>query len=225
MKMDDFIFLSASVPDPKRAPEFAESSDSVAITSAVRALVHVTLGRRVLVWGGHPAITPMIKVVADEMGVDYGKWVKLYQSLFFEDQFPEDNEAFKNVVYTERIDGDIKESLLRMREQMFTENSFKSAIFIGGMAGIIDEFHLFQKYQPGKDIIPIVSTGGATLEVEKELKLMSQKLIGDDLRYELDYVRLFHHQLDIDVREERYCSPDLQPKNIQDRYWKPRTTG
>ncbi|KUJ00525.1 SLOG domain-containing protein [Vibrio sp. MEBiC08052] len=222
--MDDFIFLSASVPDPKRAPEFAESSDSVAITSAVRALVHVTLGRRVLVWGGHPAITPMIKVVADEMGVDYGKWVKLYQSLFFKDQFPEDNEAFKNVVYTDRIDGDIKESLLRMREQMFTENSFKSAIFIGGMAGIIDEFHLFQKYQPGKDIIPIVSTGGATLEVAKELEVMNPKLIGDDLRYELDYVRLFHHQLDIDVREERYSSPDIQPKNIQDRYWKPRAS-
>jgi len=77
--MEDSIFLSASVPDPKRAPEFAETSNSVAITSAVRALVHVTLGRRVLVWGGHPAITPMIKVVAEEMGLDYGEWVKLFQ--------------------------------------------------------------------------------------------------------------------------------------------------
>ena len=180
--MNDFIFLSASVPDPKRAPRFAESSDSVAITSAVRALVHVTLGRRVLVWGGHPAITPMIRVVAEEMGVDYGKWVKLYQSLFFKDQFPEDNEAFKNVVYTENINNDIGKSLLRMRERMFSENDFKSAIFIGGMGGIIDEFNLFQKYQPGKNIIPIVSTGGATLEVEEKLKVTSPELLGNDLR-------------------------------------------
>ena len=95
--MEDAIFLSASVPDPKREPEFAATSNSVAITSAVRALVHVTLGRRVLVWGGHPAITPMIKVVAEEMDVDYGKWVKLYQSLYFRDQFPQDNEQFENV--------------------------------------------------------------------------------------------------------------------------------
>ena len=58
--MVDAIFLSASVPDPKRGPDYAATSDSVAITSAVSALVHVTLGRRVLVWGGHPAITPMI---------------------------------------------------------------------------------------------------------------------------------------------------------------------
>ncbi len=221
--MQDFIFLSASVPDPKKAPNFAESSDPVAIASAVRALIHVTLGRRVLVWGGHPAITPMIKVVAEQMGIDYSKWVKLYQSLFFEDQFPEDNEIFKNVVYTENINNDIKESLLLMREQMFTENKFKSAIFIGGMSGIIDEFHLFKKYQPGKDIIPIVSTGGATLKIETELKLTSPEIIGDDLRNELDYVRLFHQRLGISVREERYSTPDIQPKIIQERYWKKDT--
>ncbi|EPO2451368.1 hypothetical protein ACT7LO_001687 [Providencia rettgeri] len=221
--MHDFIFLSASVPDPKKAPNFAESSDSVAITSAVRALVHVTLGRRVLVWGGHPAITPMIKIVAEQMGIDYGKWVKLYQSLFFEDHFPEDNEAFKNVIYTENINNDVKKSLLLMRERMFTENKFKSAIFIGGMSGIIDEFHLFQKYQPGKDIIPIVSTGGATLEIETKLKVTSSEVLGDDLRDELDYVRLFHQRLDISVREERYLTPEIQPKNIQERYWKKDT--
>ena len=216
--MEDSIFLSASVPDPKRAPEFAETSNSVAITSAVRALVHVTLGRRVLVWGGHPAITPMIKVVAEEMGVDYGKWVKLYQSLYFKDQFPQDNQKFKNVIYTENIKNDREKSLRHMRERMFSENNFRAAVFIGGMAGIIDESNLFAQLQPGKDIIPVLSTGGATLKVAETIK----KGICEDLYNDLDYVQLFHRKLEVSVREERFLSPDIQPIDIEKRYWQPK---
>ena len=78
--MSDAIFLSASVPDPRRGPEYAQTADTVAITAAVSALVHVLLGRRLLVWGGHPAITPMVWGVAQGLGLDYGQWVKLYQS-------------------------------------------------------------------------------------------------------------------------------------------------
>lgn len=216
--MDDAIFLSASVPDPKRAPEFAETSNSVAITSAVRALVHVTLGRRVLVWGGHPAITPMIKVVAAEMDVDYGKWVNLYQSLYFKDQFPQDNEKFENVVYTENIANNREKSLRHMRERMFSEHNFRAAIFVGGMAGIIDESKLFAQLQPDADIIPILSTGGATLKVAEAIK----KDIGDDLLNDLDYVQLFHRKLGVSAREERFLSPDIQPKDVVKRYWQPK---
>src|SRR5258705_7742568 len=99
--MVEAIFLSAGVPDPKRGPQYAKTADTVAITAAVSALVHVTLGRRLLVWGGQPAITPMIWVVAEAFRLDYGSWVKLYQTHYFEDQFPEDNERFRNVIYTE----------------------------------------------------------------------------------------------------------------------------
>lgn len=215
--MDDFIFLSASVPDPKRAPEFANSSNSVAITSAVRALIHVTLGRRVLVWGGHPAITPMIKIVAEEMGFDYERWVKLYQSLYFKDQFPQDNKNFKNVVYTKNIENNLEKSLLHMRERMFADNNFKAAVFIGGMGGVIDEFNLFQKLQLNKDIVPVISTGGATLKVAE---LMNEPL-DSDLYNDLDYVRLFHNSLGISTKEERFASPEIQPVEMEDRYWKP----
>lgn len=216
--MADSIFLSASVPDPKRAPEFAETSNSVAITSAVRALVHVTLGRRVLVWGGHPAITPMIKVVAEEMGIEYGEWVKLYQSLYFEDQFPQDNEKFGNVVYTENIENDRDKSLRHMRVQMFSENSFRAAIFVGGMAGIIDEFEIFNQLQPGKDIFPVLSTGGATLKVAERI---NAERLGDDLSNDLDYVRLFHNKLEVSAREDRFPNPAVQPEDIEKRYWRP----
>lgn len=214
--MEDSIFLSASVPDPKRYPEFAETSNPVAITSAVRALVHVTLGRRVLVWGGHPAITPMIKVVAEEMDLDYGAWVKLYQSRYFEDQFPQDNEQFRNIVFTDNIENNLDKSLRHMRERMFSENNFKAAVFVGGMAGVIDEFELFEQLQPGKNIIPVLSTGGATLNVAKKI---NEKL-GDDLVNDLDYVRLFHRKLELSEREDRFSSPDAQPKDIVNRYWK-----
>lgn len=215
--MEDSIFLSASVPDPKRAPEFAETSNSVAITSAVRALVHVTLGRRVLVWGGHPAITPMIKVVAEEMGVDYGEWVKLYQSLYFKDQFPQDNEKFGNVIYTENIENDRDKSLRHMRERMFSDNNFKAAIFVGGMAGIIDEFELFAQLQAGKDIIPVLSTGGATLKVAEKIDAK----LSDDLLNDLDYVGLFHRKLKVSAKENRFLTPNDQPKDIEKRYWRP----
>src|SRR4051794_9555611 len=115
--MAEAIFLSAGAPDPKRGPQYAATADTVAITAAVSALVHVTLGRRLLVWGGHPAITPMIWVVAQDVGVDYGRWVQLYQSRHFRDEFPEDNEQFQNVTYTDDVELDREKSLLAMRER------------------------------------------------------------------------------------------------------------
>jgi len=52
------VFLSAGVPDPKREPEYAKTADSVAIQAAVSALVYVTLGRRLLVWGQGHSVLP-----------------------------------------------------------------------------------------------------------------------------------------------------------------------
>lgn len=214
--MAEVIFLSAGVPDPRRGPEYAATADTVAITAAVSALTYVALGRRPLVWGGHPAITPMIALVAQELGVDYGQWVRLYQSRFFEEEFPEDNAQFQNVTYVEAVANDREKSLRTMRKLMFTENTFSAAVFVGGMGGIIDEYELFRSLQPNAAIVSVVSTGGAALEVAERVGN-----IPPDLRDELDYVALFHRHLGISVREERYRSPEQQPAHIEDRYWKP----
>lgn len=214
MSMEDAIFLSAGVPDPKRGARYAQTADTVAITAAVSALVHVTLGRRFLVWGGQPAITPMICVVAEDVGVEYGRWVHLYQSRHFKDEFPEDNDRFQNVTYTDDIEKNREKSLLEMREKMFSEHKFKAAVFIGGMGGIVDEFELFRKFQPNSLILPIVSTGGATLDVAQQLPML-----GTDLSIDLDYVALFHRNLDISVREERFPRPEDQPSVISQRFW------
>lgn len=214
--MADAVFLSAGVPDPLRGPLYAETANVVAITSAVAALVHVTLGRRPLVWGGHPAITPMIWFMAQEVDVDYGKWVTLYQSSFFEDEFPEDNEHFRNVRFTEKKGEDREASLLEMRERMFSETQFAAAVFIGGMGGIVAEFEMFRNLQPTAKVLPVMSTGGATLEVGGRMSS-----VASDMSDDRDYVALFHRHLDISTREERFESPEGQPSKVSDRYWRP----
>lgn len=206
--MRDAIFLSASVPDPARAPELAATADSVAITSAVSALLFVTLGRRPLVWGGHPAITPMVWAVASAFDVHYGAWVRLYQSRYWDDQYPEDNERFRNVVYTERVPGNQAESLALMRRQMLTEHQFAGAVFIGGMQGIVDERDLFRDIQPRALIVPVTSTGGAAATLAPP---------SDDPEAELDYVGFFHQQLGISPSERRYPTPADQPESLAER--------
>lgn len=211
--MSGAIFLSAGVPDPRRGPEYAATADTVAITSAVAALVFVALGRRRLVWGGQPAITPMIWVVAEGLDVDYSSWVHLYQTKFFEDSFPDDNRRFGNVTYTPAVDGDLEKSLFEMRRQMFMEQEFDAAVFIGGMGGIVREYELFTELQPRATIVPVVTTGGATLEVARRSK------VSEDLPHERDYVALMHRHLNIPATEKRFRVPGEQPNNPDDRKW------
>lgn len=158
----------------------------------------------------------MIWVVAENVGVDYGRWVRLYQSRHFRDEFPEDNERFQNVTYTDEVEKDREKSLLAMRECMFSDHTFAAAVFIGGMGGIIDEFELFRRLQPNAAVVPVVSTGGAVLRVAERLGTLAA-----DLRGDLDYVALFHRHLRISVREERFALPEDQPAEIDQRYWRP----
>ena len=63
------IFLSASVPLPGRDKRFIETADVVGIREAVKGLVHVIMERGDhLIFGGHPAITPMVRLLFLEAG-------------------------------------------------------------------------------------------------------------------------------------------------------------
>ena len=81
------IFLSSSIPVGGRR-NFYETADPFLIQSAVREFVTLVLGRRMIVWGGHPAITPMVWAVCEDLGVDFANAVVLYQSGYFADIFP-----------------------------------------------------------------------------------------------------------------------------------------
>ena len=190
------IFLSAGVPDPN-AKHYMGEADTAAISALVSALLFVALGRRQIVWGGHPAITPMIWAYAEALNVDYGKWVTLYQSDFFKDDFPEENARFGNVIVSKAVEGDREQSLEIMRRRMLSETRFEAAIFAGGMGGIFDEYRLVTELAADAKILPIVSTGGAAAALGAEVKASS------DLVDELDYVALLFDRLSIDPNESR----------------------
>lgn len=181
------IFLSASIPLPERHPKYYDSADIIAIRDSVIALATLVLGKHRIIWGGHPSITPLIYYVIEriiqnriegtayeilnseeqketlfnELKKEISEHVMIYQSLFFKDKFPEDNEKFENIVFTDNK-GDIHSSIQFMREEMLNNNEFAAAVFIGGMDGIEVEYKMFKEKHTEALVIPIASTGAAT---------------------------------------------------------------
>ncbi len=174
------IFLSASIPYPERDKKYYDTADIIAIRDSVRALATVVIPKAHLIWGGHPSITPLIRFVVDKMKISLKQHVTLYQSLFFEDKFPQDNFAFENVILTPKTQ-DLKESLSIMRKSLIEENNFCVGIFIGGMEGINDEYEMFISAHPTAMVLPIASTGAAAKILYDKIK---PKL---DIRLQNDY--------------------------------------
>lgn len=172
------IFLSASIPYADRHPQFYDTADVLAIRDSIRALAAVVIPKAHLVWGGHPAITPLIRHVVERMTGEWKSHITLYQSNHFEKSFPEDNFAFENIQLTPDY-GDIPSSIFQLRKRMFEENNFSAAIFIGGMEGVIDEYRMFREYYPQAVTIPLASTGAAAKIVYDEFQNNNERLVGD----------------------------------------------
>ncbi|MDR6873554.1 hypothetical protein J2Y55_004581 [Bosea sp. BE125] len=154
------VFLSASIPDPNRHPRYYGTADNIAIRDAVRALATVVLPHAALHWGGHPAITPLIRVVAESVGLTSSDRVQLYQSAWFSSIFPTDNAAFEKYHLTPR-GSSREESLATMRDTMLTSVKYDAGIFIGGMEGVEEEFDMFQSIHPKALLLPVATTGAA----------------------------------------------------------------
>ena len=67
-------------------------------------LVSAVLPEGKLVFGGHPAITPMIRLLAHEKRIELKSHISLFQSRFFEKQFPPEVKDFENLVLVEARD-------------------------------------------------------------------------------------------------------------------------
>lgn len=158
------IFLSASIPFKERHPQYYKTADIIAIRDSVIALVTTVLPHFRLIWGGHPSITPIIYYVMDKLALNVQEHVLLYQSEHFKKTFPEDNQHFQNIIFTEDF-GERNISIEHMRTRMFQENHFDAAVFIGGMEGIEDEFKMFNDLFPKAISIPLASTGGAAKRI------------------------------------------------------------
>ncbi|MEH6999945.1 MAG: hypothetical protein V7542_16230 [Limnobacter sp.] len=192
------IFLSASVPLPGRSP-FDQDCEPQMIQSAVSALATVAFGRKTIVWGGHPSITPMLWASAKDLGVEYATAVSLFQSKFFsEEDFPQENKNFANVTYIDDVEGDLKKSLWAMREAMFKSTDFDAAVFIGGMEGVNDEYSLFHALQPKAKCIPIAVTGGAARMLAVKLNYVSPVDLSP-----LDFIGLLYRELAISPIDPR----------------------
>lgn len=194
------IFLSASVPT--REP-YSLDCRPQEIQAAINALAQVVLGRKKLVWGGHPAITPLLWSAAEAIGIEYTVAVELFQSRLFQNVLPAENKHFANVTLVEAKGEDVESSLFEMRKAMFTSTEFEAAVFIGGMHGILDEHNLFTRYWPNATCIPIAQTGGATAHLAGELNYQPP----DDLA-PLDFVALLYRGLGIRPSQKRESRVD-----------------
>ena len=158
------IFLSASFPSGERALRF-EPFDPGAIADAVTAVVRAVLVRTGrLLFGGHPTITPLVLMVANELGTKDS--VDIFQSEWFEDQITQETRTlaeagYGSISWTPKLPT-WEESLQAMREEMLGGDRTPIAgVFVGGMEGIVDEYRLFLRCQPGVPCISLVGPGGA----------------------------------------------------------------
>lgn len=172
------IFLSASIPLPERDAKYYETADVIAIRDAVLALCTSVLPNYRLVWGGHPSITPLINYVLLKLNMDIQDHVLLYQSKFFEEYYPEDNDKFKNIIQTP-ISGGRESSLRLMRELMLGDKKFEAGIFIGGMEGIEQEYRMFKEFHPKAITIPLASTGAAAKMIYDNNINMNERFLHD----------------------------------------------
>lgn len=186
------IFLSASIPLPDRDPKYIETADIIAIRDAIIALTTVALPKYRIIWGGHPSITPLIYYVMGKLKLNIQKNVKLYQSLFHEKDFPEDNNKFENIEFTENT-GDLNSSVQIMRQKMFSENKFDAGVFVGGMEGIEEEFKIFRDMHTKALLLPIASTGAATKRVYDDL--LADNFKNERLVKDYGYMSLFQDLL------------------------------
>ena len=186
------IFLSASIPVVGRGTYY-EDADPFLIQFAVRELLVVALGRRSIVWGGHPAITPMVWSVCEDLGVRYAQSVMLFQSKFFEEHFPKENELFANVRYVEAVNNNEGMSVDSLRRSMM-KLDFDAGVFIGGMNGVEEECDLFMQLHPHAKIVALGSPGGAARRIAKRYN--------EDLE-RIDFLSFFSERLEIAMSEPR----------------------
>lgn len=185
---DRRIFLSASVPLPSRSPVYFNTADVIAIRDAVRALTVVLVEENIqLVFGGHPAISPMIRLQIAQAGLPVGDKVVMFQSKFFNRVFPKDNKAFEHVILTDAVDNDRDKSFAYMRDQMLS-GPFLCGLFIGGMEGVEEEYYLFRKAQPNAPVFPVASTGAASAKIFQSDPFIQQKY--PELQNEISYINL-----------------------------------
>lgn len=194
------VFLSASLASDERSDQKVDY-DYAKVHEIVFTIVEEVINRNgILVFGGHPTITPMIANMISLHKEETGEYPKiyLYQSKYFKDNYPIEVKEFpsKNLEETEcenmyESEKNKQESLRIMRERMLEEKGpFTHAFFIGGRiiikgkttsCGVWDEYKLFvEKYSTAKACVFTKDTGTSIeemIEYAKKRGARSEKLL------------------------------------------------
>ena len=129
------VFLSASEPNPQRSDEYWDSRKLLNVREAVRAFCAHVLAYYPVVFGGHPAITPLVRQVAERLrheaqadALRQGSQLKqprvvMFQSSLYVDRPDSDSEVVTeaheaNGEPAKPVGGRRNASLLRMRYEM-----------------------------------------------------------------------------------------------------------
>ena len=99
------VFLSASVPLPERDRKYFDTANVFLIREAIKALIEVVLPVGRITFGGHPAITPLVSLYARHAEIDRER-ITIFQSKFFTELMPVENDDFIDQRYVSAIDGD-----------------------------------------------------------------------------------------------------------------------
>lgn len=153
------VFVSASVPDPRRDTNYHRTAHPLRIREAITQLARAVLPLGELVFGGHPAVSPLVLAVATQLGAS--SRAAIFQSEFFRGRVPRDSLVFPRLTWTPAVGHDQSKSLAAMRTLMIRSREFEAAFFIGGMEGVEEEYSVFRQEWPQAAAYPIASTGGA----------------------------------------------------------------
>lgn len=167
------VFLSASVPQ-----NLVESNKAQGMYDLLVALAGGILSNSgVLVFGGHPSVTPIIHKVVLLTGAEYEQ-IHLFQLERFRKFVPQQiQDVFRNISWTQPVEDDeepLVKELGEMRDAMVRDA--RAGIFIGGKTegfagkkpGIRDEYERFLDRHSKGPVYLVGMLEGETLNIINE---------------------------------------------------------
>jgi hypothetical protein len=157
-------------PRAKRNREYLATSEPARIRAAVAAITRAILWRGVrLVFGAHPAISPIVLNVARDIDAPAGN-ILIFQPEFrnllpkptLELASLEAGRLVLTAVVNARNGRDHESrdaSLALMRKLMVSVPGLRAGIFVGGMEGVEEEAELMRKEHTGAQFYALASTG------------------------------------------------------------------
>lgn len=225
------IFLSASVPSPASAQRYRRVENAhLEIQEAVISLSRaVFVESGTLVFGGHPAISPLVAMIAGEYlaprfvegrSADSQTPIQIYQSRAFEGFLPDETRmmfraGYATLHWTEAVGGErfdpamprdrprCPRSLLLMRQRMIGEMSPVAMVCVGGMEGVEEEVEMFQELRRRAPIYVFGETGGAAALLAGRADEGALRIIDREVLARVEPLRRLHARRQAGTSRER----------------------